>query len=520
MAKTGQHPNVKARIVPQNNEAEQALLGCVLIDEYAPNEIMSALSPEDFYSTAHQIIFDAMKNIYADNKPIDIITLVQELEKMGSMDAVGGINYLTSLSNTVPTASNYAYYLEIVKQNKLRRKIIDSANKIANVAYSGEEDSMSYAEKEIFALGEGNFRSTLKPLSDSVGEAIERMEMIERDPLFFRGIPTGFRRLDNLLNGFQSGDLIIIAARPGQGKTSIGMNFIQAAAFTERTTETGKKVPIHAAVFSLEMPAVQLARRMLCSVAKVDMTKANSGALGGAEWNRLMLAKTKLDRASIFIDDTSNTSPVDIISKCRKLKREKGLDIIMIDYLQLMSAGKRVENRQQEISEITRTLKVAAKELGVPILLLSQLSRKVEDRKEKVPVMSDLRESGAIEQDADIIMFLYRQYSDADKNVTDEERNAVQLIVAKHRNGQTDTIDLTWRGQYVSFEEKDSSLPKPDKAENTSTGGEPPLEENIKEIPKDIAQAIEDDGEAVKQKSKEELLAYDPEKDKDSPLFD
>ena len=256
------HPNVKGKIMPQNNEAEQALLCCVLIDEYVPNEILSQIAPEDFYSHAHQMIFEAMKNIYADNKPIDIITLVQELEKLGNMEAVGGINYVSSLSNVLPSAANWASYLEIVKQNKLRRQLIDLSNKVANVAYSGEEDAMTYAEKQIFALGEGKTRTDLKPISDAASEAIERMELVERDPLFFRGIPTGFKRLDNLLNGFQAGDLIIIAARPGQGKTSIGMNFIQAAAFSERTTETGKKVPISAAVFSLEMPAVQLARRM------------------------------------------------------------------------------------------------------------------------------------------------------------------------------------------------------------------------------------------------------------------
>ena len=453
------HPNIKGKVMPQNNEAEQALLCCVLIDEYVPNDILSALIPEDFYSKAHQMIFEAMKNVYADNKPVDIITLVQELEKLGNMEAVGGIDYVSSLSNVLPSAANYKHYLEIVKENKLRRKLIDLSNKVASVAYSGEEDAMTYAEKQIFALGENVNRTELKPISDATSEAIERMELIERDPLSFRGIPTGFKRLDNLLNGFQAGDLIIIAARPGQGKTSIGMNFIQAAAFSERTTETGKKVPFSAAVFSLEMPSVQLARRMLCAVAKVDMTKANSGNLSDAEWNRLMLAKTKLDKANIYVDDTSATSPVDIISKCRKLKREKGLDIVMIDYLQLMSPSKRVENRQQEISDITRNLKIAAKELNVPILLLSQLSREVEKRKEKMPVMSDLRESGAIEQDADIIMFLYRQYADSDKNVTEEERNAVQLIVAKHRNGQTDTVHMRWRGSYVSFEEYDDAVP-------------------------------------------------------------
>ncbi|MCH5163544.1 MAG: replicative DNA helicase [Clostridiales bacterium] len=476
------HPNVKGKIMPQNNEAEQAVLCCVLIDEYVPNEILSNLSPEDFYSHAHQNIFEAMKNVYADNKPIDIVTLVQELEKLGTMEAVGGINYVSSLSNILPSAANYVYYLDIVKQNSQRRKLINTANKIANVAYSGEEDALSFAEKEVFALGESNTHNSLKPISDSLNEAIEHMEQVERDPLAFRGIPTGFKQLDNLLNGFQKGDLIIIAARPGQGKTSIGMNFIQSAAFAERTTETGKKVPLQAAVFSLEMPSVQLARRMACSVAKVDMTKANSGSMNEAEWKRLMLAKSKLDKAGIFVDDTSATSPVDIISKCRKLKREKGLDIVMIDYLQLMSPSKRVENRQQEISDITRNLKIAAKELNVPILLLSQLSRKVEERKEKVPVMSDLRESGAIEQDADIIMFLYREYADSDKNVTEEERNAVQLIVAKHRNGQTGTIDLRWRGPYVSFEDRDAAVPSAQAAPTKEESSEPAVERSVEDI--------------------------------------
>lgn len=484
------HPNVKARIMPQNNEAEQSLLGCVLIDEDAANDILSQLKAEDFYSHAHQMIFEAMKNIYADNKPVDFVTLVQELEKSGSMEAVGGIHYVSSLTDIVPSAANFPHYLAIVKENKLRRKLIDTANKIMNAAYSGEDDCMNFAEKEIFSLGEGNFRSTLKPISEHVGDAIRRIELIERDPLFFRGIPTGFRRLDNLLNGFQAGDLIIIAARPGQGKTSIGMNFIQAAAFSERTTDTGAKVPIKAAVFSLEMPSVQLARRMLCSVAKVDMTKANSGSLNSSEWKRIMLAKTKLDKADIYVDDTSDTSPVDIIGKCRKLKREKGLDIIMIDYLQLMSAGKRVENRQQEISEITRTLKIAAKELNVPILLLSQLSRKVEDRKDKMPAMSDLRESGAIEQDADIIMFLYRQYSDSDKNIADDERNAVQLIVAKHRNGQTDTIDLKWQGSFVSFAEADAVKDNKDN--------------------KEVSPPDPDEKNAAPSRSVEEILSVDP----------
>ena len=480
------HPNVKGRVVPASNEAEQAVLGCVLIDEYAPNEIMSELMPEDFYSRSHQLIFEAMKNVYSENKPVELVTLIQELDKMGCLEAVGGLAYVSSLTDIVASAANFKYYVDIVKQTKTRRKTIETANRIINSAYSGEEDCVEFAEREVFSLGEGNVRSTLAPISHGVSEAVDRMQKIQEDPLYYKGIPTGFKRLDDLINGFQQGDLVIIAARPGQGKTSIGMNFIQYAADTKVKTLTGDR-PLHAAVFSLEMPAMQLARRMLCSVAKVNMTDVNSGRISDSQWQRLTIAKGKLDRSHIYIDDTSNTSPMDIISKCRKLAKERALDIIMIDYLQLMNAGKRVENRQQEISEITRSLKIAAKELKVPILLLSQLSRKVEDRKDKKPEMSDLRESGAIEQDADIIMFLYRQYSDADKDVSEDMRNKVQLIVAKHRNGETGTVDLRWRGSYVSFEDEETSAKAAQPSAPPQQKEEEPLEPDYSDSVTDVS---------------------------------
>ena len=281
---------------------------------------------------------------------------------MGCLETVGGLSYISTLTDIVPSAANSKYYVDIVKQTKTRRKTIETANRIINSAYTGEEDCVEFAEREVFSLGEGNVRSTLAPISQGVSEAVDRMQKIQEDPLYYKGIPTGFKRLDDLINGFQQGDLVIIAARPGQGKTSIGMNFIQYAAETKVKTLTGDR-PLHAAVFSLEMPAMQLARRMLCSVAKVNMTDVNSGRISDSEWQRLTIAKGKLDKSHIYIDDTSNTSPMDIISKCRKLAKERALDIIMIDYLQLMNAGKRVENRQQEISEITRSLKIAAKEL-------------------------------------------------------------------------------------------------------------------------------------------------------------
>ena len=454
------HPNVKARVMPQNNEAEQAVLGSIMIDEYAPMAVMTLLKGDDFYLPAHREIFEAMSSMYNRNQPIDIVTLVQQLESAGTMESAGGISYLTDLTNIVPAASNVRHYANIVAANSMRRRLIHFAQRLSDEAYGeGDENLLPWAEREIFALGQQLEDKSLVQIAQPLKDALDRMERIERDPLSFRGIPTGFVKLDMLLNGFQAGDLVVIAARPGQGKTSIGMNFIQAAALASRKTESGSFQPFKCAVFSLEMPAEQLARRMLCAVAKVDMTKASAGKMNENEWKRIMANKAKLDAAEIFIDDTSTIRPMDIVSKCRKLKREKGLDLVMIDYLQLMSAGKNNENRQQEISEITRSLKIAAKELRVPILLLSQMSRKIEDRKDKLPVLSDLRESGAIEQDADIIMFVHRKYEANDLSVDEETRNRVKLIVAKHRNGRTDDVDLVWKGAYVSFEEPEFTPP-------------------------------------------------------------
>ncbi|MDE7395180.1 MAG: replicative DNA helicase, partial [Clostridiales bacterium] len=414
------HPNLKSRVLPHNNEAEQAVLGCVLLDADAPTHITSALEPGDFYSKAHAKIFEAMVAIYHRNIPVDVVTLTQELDTMGALESVGGLTYLADLSNAVPGAANYKHYVGLVKKLSTLRKLIGSAQKITDVAFVGDpdDDAIAFAEREIYALAEENDKSSLKAVQPSVSEALRRMEEMYKDPTAGRGIPTGFKGLNNILNGFQPSDLILIAARPGQGKTSIGMNFIEHAAMhASRKTAAGKDDPYKCAVFSLEMPAVQLAKRMLCSEARVDMSKASSGRLSAEDWQAIAAAKARLDKAQIYIDDSSLTTPIEILSKCRRLKREKGLDLVMVDYLQLMSSGERVESRQQEVSTITRTMKIAAKELNVPILLLSQMSREVEKRTNKKPQMSDLRESGAIEQDADIIMFIYREYDPNDVSV-------------------------------------------------------------------------------------------------------
>ncbi|MCL2797738.1 MAG: replicative DNA helicase [Firmicutes bacterium] len=454
------HPNVKGRILPHSLEAEQAVLGCVMIDEYAPIHVLNEIKPDDFYSPSHREIFSAMLSIAQNDKPVDIITLVTELEGLGSLEAAGGVSYLTALSDAVPSASNYKHYTAIVKKNSVLRKLIEAAQAITDKAFTGDPDdnALQFSEAEIFALSEKFDRSKLVPVGGALTEAIQRMEFMFKNPDANRGIPTGFRRLDRILNGFQGGDLVLVAARPGQGKTSIGMNFITHAAFDgNRRTKAGKADPYKCAVFSLEMPAVQLSKRLLCSTATVNMAHANSGELSGPEWKKIYSAKSRLDKVHLYIDDSSLSTPIEILSKCRRLKREKGLDLVMIDYLQLMSSGKRVENRQQEVSDITRTLKIAAKELNVPILLLSQLNREVEKRKGGEPQMSDLRESGAIEQDADIILFIHRKYGPTDQSVDEETRNMVQLIIAKHRNGELGTVDVRWRGDFVTFEDVDTA---------------------------------------------------------------
>lgn len=451
-----QHPNVRGRVLPHNDEAEQSVLCCILIDERAPAVILSELKNDDFYQKRNGEIFKAMYTITQQGLPVDLVTLVQECEKMGITAEVGGINYLTSLTTYLPSADNFMHYLSIVKKNSLLRSLISAAQDIMVAAYSveSEENALALAEAKIYALAEKEDKSSLVDVRDAVAEAIDQIEKIYRDKGSAVGIPIEYHKLNAMLNGFHESDLVLIAARPGQGKTSIGMNFITHAALNcTRKTAAGKDDPYKCAVFSLEMSAAQLAKRMLCSVAKVSMKNVSNGNLDTPEWQRLKDAQKRIAKSKIYIDDSSLTTPVEILSKCRRLKREQGLDMIMVDYLQLMTSGKRVESRQQEVSEITRTMKIAAKELNVPILLLSQMSREIDKRTNKTPQMSDLRESGAIEQDADIIMFLNRKHDPQDMTVPEDERTQTDILVAKHRNGETGAVTVRWRGEYTTFED-------------------------------------------------------------------
>jgi len=435
------------KIMPNNLDAEQAVLGCLLIDNECQTELMYQIKVEDFYTDAHKKIFEAMGKVFQRNIPIDFITLTEELEREGKIANIGGLDYISFLSNVVPSAANYKYYADIVKSNALRRQLILSGQKIIEKSYSDEDkdDILAFAEGEVFNISEKEESSALEHVGKPNGAikmVIDKFDRISKDPESLRGTPTGYKDLDEITNGLQAGDLILLAARPAVGKTSFAMNLTINIALSGRTC----------AVFSLEMPRTQLMQRAICSVAKVPMGKALAGQMNIDEWKRVWAATKKLEASELYIDDSSLTTPAQLLSKCRRLKAKQGkLDLITIDYLQLMSPDKKnKENRQGEISDITRNLKIAAKELGVPIIVLSQLSRDIEKREGHLPQLSDLRESGSIEQDADIVMFLHNpeKYNDTP---TQEEPGVVELHLAKHRNGRTGKIKLRWVGQYTTF---------------------------------------------------------------------
>ena len=442
------------KIMPHSIEAEQAVLGSVIIDNLCQTEVLTMLRPNDFYSEAHKSIFEAMGKIFNKNIPIDFITLVEELERSKKIESVGGVDYITFLSHVVPSAVNFMYYCEIVKSNSIRRMLIKGGQNIIEKAYSDEDKTevLNFAESEVFGISEKEETSTLEHIGRTNGalkEVVNKFDKIAKNPDALRGVPTGFKDLDAITNGLQNSDLILLAARPSVGKTSFAMNVITNIARAGKTC----------AVFSLEMSKAQLAQRALCSVAKVPMNKALNGKMNADEWKRIWAGTKQLENAKLFIDDSSMTTAATLLSKCRRLKAKEGsLDVIMVDYLQLMkSEGSGKESRQNEVSAISRNLKIAAKELNVPIIVLSQLSRDIEKREGHRPQLSDLRDSGAIEQDADIVMFLHNpeKYNDSP---TQDEPGVVELIIAKHRNGQTGSVKMRWIGQYTTFVNLDEKV--------------------------------------------------------------
>ncbi len=436
------------KIMPHNIEAEQAVLGSILIDMQAQSDILGLLKEDDFYSQAHRDIFVSMSKIYQSSRPVDFVTLTDQLDKDKNLDKVGGIDYITTLTNVVPSAANFKFYCDIVKSDSLRRKLILSGQKIIEDAYENDdkEKSLQFAEKEIFDIAEKQGRSALEHVGSpngAVKHVLDKFDKIARDPSSINGIATGFKDYDKITNGLQNSDLVLLAARPGVGKTSFAMNILVHAA-----TDGGKKC----AIFSLEMSKEQLMQRAICSLAKVSMAKALNGSMDAEEWKRIWSATKKLEQSGLYVDDSSLTTPADVLAKCRRLKAKENLDLIMIDYIQLMSSGsgKKDQSRQNEVGEISRSLKIAAKELNIPIIALSQLSRGVESRPDHRPMLSDLRDSGAIEQDADIVLFLYNpeKYNDVPQ---EDEPGTVELIIAKHRNGRTGTVKLRWIGEYTTF---------------------------------------------------------------------
>ncbi len=454
------------KIMPHSLESEQAVLGSILIDSLCQTEIMSLLSANDFYTESHKVIFEAMTKIFNRNTPIDFVTLLEELERSKMVEQVGSIDYITFLSNVVPSAVNFNYYCEIVKANSVRRMLILAGQNIIQKAYSEEskDEVLDFSESVVFKISETEETSALEHIGKPNGaltQVINKFDKIAKDPNSLRGIPTGFKDFDAITNGLQNSDLILLAARPSVGKTSFAMNIM---------TNIATKAKKSCAVFSLEMSKAQLAQRALCSLSKVPMKKALDGKMQADEWKRIFAGERQLADAKIFIDD-SKITPATLVSKCRRLKAKAGgLDVIMIDYLQLMESEKGAkEGRQNEVSAISRKLKLAAKELDVPIIVLSQLSRDIEKREGHRPQLSDLRDSGAIEQDADIVLFLHNpeKYNDLP---TQDEPGVVELIIAKHRNGQTGSVKMRWIGEYTTFVNLDERVKFADKtiAENES----------------------------------------------------
>ncbi|HNU79369.1 MAG TPA: replicative DNA helicase [Bacillota bacterium] len=437
------------RIPPNNIEAEQSVLGAMLLDKEAISTATEYISGDDFYREAHKEIFEAIVDIYNRGEPVDLITLTEKLKTRNTLEAVGGITFLTNLMDAVPTTHNVKYYAKIVEDKSLLRKLIKSSNEIIQKSYQAEEDIgeiIDDAEKGIFNISLNRSTQGFVHLKNILNANFDRIEQLYLNKGKITGVPTGFHDLDNKLSGLQKSDLILIAARPSMGKSSFMMNIVQHAAVREKTTT---------AIFSLEMSKEQLTQRLLCSEALIDAHRLRIGDINEDEWVKLARAMGPLSEAPIYIDDTPSISITEMRAKCRRLKLEHDLGLIVIDYLQLMQGKGYAESRQQEISEISRSLKALAREINVPVVALSQLSRAPEMRADHRPVLSDLRESGAIEQDADVVMFLYRdEYYHPDT----EKKNIGEINIAKQRNGPTGTIELIWLGQFTKFVNKEKHI--------------------------------------------------------------
>jgi replicative DNA helicase len=444
----GQNPKDPApyNLPPQNIEAEESLISAILVDNNTLLDVIEILAPEDFYRTAHQKIYAAITDLFNKAEPIDLVTLANKLKEKGHLEEIGSASYLARLVDTVPLAVNAQHYAKIVHDKAALRRLIEKANAIVKRCFEergNADDVIDFAESAIFEISEKKSQQAFYPLSKIILGNIETLEENQGNRSLVTGIPTGFSRLDNLTSGFQNSDLIILAARPSMGKTALALNIARNAA-------VDANIPV--AVFSLEMSKEQLSLRMLCSEARIDSSRLRGGFFSMEDWHRLTDAAGILSESPIYIDDSASLSAMDIRAKARRLKMEKNIGLVIIDYLQLMQGRAGAERRDIEISEISRSLKALAKELDLPVLALSQLNRMLEQRNDKRPRLSDLRESGALEQDADVVAFIYRDevYNKEEDN---PNKGVAEILLSKQRNGPTGDIYLTFLNSYTRFED-------------------------------------------------------------------
>ncbi len=440
-----------SRIPPQNIEAEQSVLGAMMLDKEAIAKASEILTSEDFYREAHRVIFNAMLELYNKNEAVDMVTITDILRRDNKLEDIGGIAYITALANVVPTAANVKYHADIVAEKSVLRQLVRVSTEIATMGYEGSDDVgvlLDTAESRILEISNRKKKNDFTQIKDVLMDSVQGLEKLITNKGGLTGLPTGFPDLDKLTSGLHPSDFIILAARPSMGKTALALNIVQNVALRAHKQIGGE--PRSVAFFSLEMSKEQLVHRMLCAEAGIDSQRLRVGEMGDKDWDSLWAACDTMSKAKIYIDDTAGITAMEMRSRARRLKAEQGLDLIVVDYLQLMQGSGRKSfsgDRQQEVSEISRSLKALARELDVPVLALSQLSRGVEARQVKRPMLSDLRESGSLEQDADIVAFLYRE----DYYDKETENKHTELIIAKHRNGPVDTVNLFFHKQFTKF---------------------------------------------------------------------
>jgi replicative DNA helicase len=430
------------RVPPNSIDAEKSTLGSMLLDRDAIAKVIEILKPKDFYREAHTIIFNAINRLFDKGEPVDLVTVSEELKETGHLEAVGGASYITSLVNSVPTAANVEHYAKIVEEKAILRRLIKTADQIAQLGYKGDQEIdniLDQSEQLVFNLSQRRTVQTFDGIKDILMDTFDNLEKLYNNKGDVTGIATGFRDLDKMTSGLQPSDLVILAARPSMGKTALALNIAQHAAVKEKKS---------VAIFSLEMSKSQLVQRMLCSEAQVDSHRLRTGFLNENDWRRISQGAGRLGESKIFIDDTPGITVMEMRAKARRIQAEHGLDLILIDYLQLMTGGSSSESRQQEVSDISRSLKGLARELNVPVVSLSQLSRAVEQRNDKRPQLSDLRSSGSIEQDADVVAFIYR---DDYYNPDSERAGITEIIIGKQRNGPVGTVELAFQKEYTKF---------------------------------------------------------------------